>query len=510
MSANPIIPGFHPDPSICRVGDDYYVVTSSFEWFPGVPIFHSRDLVHWRQLGHVCHSLDLDGVRPSGGIYAPTLRHHDGVFYMVTTLMDEPGNFLVTSTSPEGPWSEPVWFPEARGFDPSLFFDDDGRCWMHGSREREDKTYPGDTEIWLRELDLASLKLVGEEYVIWTPHLRGGIWTEGPHIYRAHGWYYLVTSEGGTAEDHAVMVARSRMVTGPYEGNSRNPVLTHRHLGLRHPITSTGHPDLVETPSGEWWSVLLATRPYGGTDSTPLEMSAVRREHGYNLGRETFLTRVTWEDEWPVFDQVTPAFTGPSLPVHRWPAGPSCDHFDRLAPEWQFLRTPRETFWSVGDGLTLKVRPPALTERGNPSLVARPQTDIDFAAHTELTFSPGRGEHAGLALIQNDDFHIRLSLRPDGLELVHRAEGIDTLIAWADASGGRVWLGFEAWGQSYQARYALSPGDWLPLGPPVDGRILSSTVAGGFIGTMIALYATSEGRTSSNSAAFAWFDYRAL
>ncbi|MEU8384095.1 glycoside hydrolase family 43 protein [Streptosporangium sp. NPDC048865] len=580
MYANPVIPGFHPDPSVCRVGADHYLVTSSFEWFPGVPIFHSRDLVHWRQLGHVLDrpsQLDLDGVRPSGGIYAPTIRHHQGVFYMITTLMDEPGNFLVTATDPAGPWSDPVWFPETRGFDPSLFFDDDGRAWMTGTRPRDTERYAGDSEIWLREFDPATLKLLGEEHVIWEAAQRGGVWCEGPHIYRAGAHYYLLTSEGGTAEDHAVMVARAERVTGPYHGNPRNPVLTHRHLGLRHPITSVGHPDLVRNAEGEWWSVLLATRPYGppaggrppaesaGSPVTPTgrpsgesadlpggpsgagasvpglhatrshtgsagsagsaesrgdsvddqpTTAAVRASKGYNLGRETFLTRVRWEDDWPVFDQVEPYAQAPSTPVRRWPATPACDHFDapRLAPVWNHLRTPREPYWSLADSrLILRARPQTLRERSAPSLVARRQQHISFAAHTVMEFRPRGKECAGLVLFQNDDFHITLVLTAHGLELTRRSGGTDTLLARADVvPAGPLWLGVEAHGQDYQARYALRPGEWTDLAAPVDGRVLGSTVAGGFTGAMIGLYASSNGHESTGTAAFDWFEYLPL
>ncbi|MEV7971031.1 glycoside hydrolase family 43 protein, partial [Sphaerisporangium sp. NPDC088356] len=309
--SNPILPGFYPDPSICRVGDDYYLVTSTFEWFPGVPIFHSRDLVHWRQIGHVldrASQLPVDGIRPSGGVYAPTLRHHDGVFYMITTLVDglmETGNFLVTATDPAGPWSEPYWLPDTEGFDPSLFFDDDGRAWAHGTRPARPSLYEGHTEVWLRELDLDGMKLVGQEHVLWEGAVKGAVWAEGPHIYKVDGTYYLLASEGGTEHDHALSVARADTVTGPYTGNPRNPVLTHRNLGRDHPIVGTGHGDLVQTPGGEWWMVLLAMRPYGG--------------YHYNLGRETFLTPVRWEDGWPVPGPVELTAEGPDLRPHRWP-----------------------------------------------------------------------------------------------------------------------------------------------------------------------------------------------
>ncbi|WP_344936001.1 glycoside hydrolase family 43 protein [Sphaerisporangium flaviroseum] len=505
--SNPILPGFHPDPSICRVRDDYYLVTSTFEWFPGVPIFHSRDLVHWRRIGHVldrASQLPVDGIRPSGGIYAPTLRHHEGVFYMITTLVDglmESGNFLVTATDPAGPWSEPYWLADSEGFDPSLFFDDDGRVWAHGCRPARPQRYEGHTEVWLRELDLDGMKLLGEEHVLWDGAVKGAVWAEGPHIYKIGKTYYLLVSEGGTDHDHALSVARAQNVTGPYAGSPRNPILTHRNLGRDHPIVGTGHADLVQTPGGEWWMVLLAMRPYGG--------------HHYNLGRETFLTRVRWEDGWPVAGPVELTAEGPDLPPHRWPAAPACDNFDatRLAPHWNHLRTPREPYWTLTERpghLRLRGRPESLTEWTNPSLIARRQQHENFAVHAAMEFTPENDERAGLALVQNDDFHILLVMTTSGLVVIRREAGVDRVLVRADVPPGRIWLGVEAHGQEYQMSYATSPGEWKPLGEPVDGRVLSSSVAGGFIGAYIGMYLSGEGNPTGTAADFDWFEYLPL
>lgn len=504
---NPILPGFHPDPSICRVDDDYYLVTSTFEWFPGVPIFHSRDLVNWLQIGHVldrASQLPIDGIRPSGGIYAPTLRHHDGVFYLITTLVDglmESGNFLVTATDPAGPWSEPYWLTDTEGFDPSLFFDDDGRAWAHGTRPARPSAYEGHMEIWLRELDLDGMKPVGDDHVLWEGAVRGAIWAEGPHIYKIDGSYYLLVSEGGTAHEHALSVARADTVTGPYSGSPRNPILTHRNLGLGHPIVGTGHADLVQTPDSEWWMVLLAMRPYGG--------------YHYNLGRETFLTRVTWENGWPVPGRVELEAEGPGLPRYPCPAPPACDNFDapRLAPQWNHLRTPREPYWTLTERpghLRLRGRPESLTEWTNPGLVARRQQHIDFAVHAAMEFTPAGEERAGLALIQNDDHHILLVMTTRGLVVSRREAGAERVLVRADVPPGRLWLGVEAHGQEYQMSYATEPGAWRPLGEPVDGRVLSTTVAGGFIGAYIGMYFSAEGTPSGNIADFDWFEYLPL
>jgi xylan 1,4-beta-xylosidase len=511
---NPILSGFYPDPSICRVGDDYYLVSSTFEYFPGLPIFHSRDLVNWRQIGHVLDrpsQLPLDGVRPSGGLYAPTIRYSQGVFYVINTLVDgtaKSGNFIVTAADPAGPWSEPYWLDNAPGFDPSLFFDDDGKAWYTGTRLKADSNFAqGRTEIWLQELDLANMRLVREAHVIWDGAAKDAVWSEAPHIYKIQGRYYLLTAEGGTAHHHAVSVARSAVITGPYEGNRGNPILTHRHLGLDYPIVGTGHADLVDTPSGEWWAVLLAMRPYGG--------------YYYNLGRETFLAPVRWEDGWPIVSpgtgRVEFSYLAPKLPQQRWPAVPARDHFDRptLAPHWFFLRTPRDEFWSLSEHpgyLRLRLRPQRLAERTNPSFVGRRQQHIHFSARTALEFTPQtEQECAGLAVVQNNDFHFCLVVTrrtEPVVRLIKRANGVEEVLAEQPLAAGRCYLKVEAHEQAYSFYAASKQNQWQAVAENVDGRILSTPVAGGFVGAVIALYASSNGEPSANHADFDWFEYR--
>lgn len=513
---NPILTGFYPDPSICRVGEDYYLVTSTFEYFPGLPIFHSRDLVHWRQIGHVLDrpsQLPLDGVRPSGGLYAPTLRYHHGLFYMINTLVSgtiQSGNFIVTATDPAGPWSEPYWLEGAAGIDPSLFFDDDDRAWYTGARLKEDSDFKkGQTEIWLQELDLENMRLVGEQYVIWDGAVKNAVWSEAPHLYKIDGRYYLLTAEGGTAHHHSVVVARSDTITGPYEGNRGNPILTHRHLGLDYPIVGTGHGDLVQTQNGEWWMVLLAMRPYGG--------------YYYNLGRETFLVPVRWEDGWPIVSpgigRVEFTYPAPDLPDHAWPIVPERDDFDRpiLAPEWFFLRTPREDFWSLKDRsgwLRLRLRPERLSERVNPSFVGRRQQHIHFNAQTLMEFTPhAANECAGLALVQNNDFHfcfVVTQTHQPVVRLIKRAAGVEEILAEHPIQAGRIYLKVEAHEQDYSFYAANDPEARQPVAEGIDGRLLSTPVAGGFVGAVIALYASSDGRPSTNHADFDWFDYTGL
>ena len=513
---NPILPGFYPDPSICRVGDDYYLVTSTFEYFPGVPIFHSRDLVHWLQIGHVLDrpsQLNLDGVPQSYGIFAPTLRYHDGLFYMVTTLADPQRvfhNFIVTAEKPEGPYSEPYFLNDAPGIDPSLFFDDDGRAWYTGNRNpmNADHRVSAKREIWLQELDLKVMQLVGEKYVLWDGITRGEEVPEAPHLYKVDGDYILLVAEGGTYLTHMVTVARSETLTGTYKSNPRNPILTHKHLGVDAPIINTGHADMVQTPSGEWWMVVLASRPNGGCF--------------YNLGRETFLVPMRFEEGFPLvnpgkgvieFDHPVP-----DLPEQRWPAPPACDHFEgeSLALCWNFLRTPRETFWSLSERpgyLRLKLRAEKLSDYANPSFIGRRLQHFDFAARTPLEFTPANAhESAGLVLIQNAHYHFRFvaTLNAAGeavVRLEQRANDVETVIAERVVSAGRLYLKVEAVGMDYSFAFATVSEQWQTLTEKVDGRILSTTVAMGFTGVYIGLYASSNGEISENVADFDYFEY---
>ena len=505
---NPILSGCYPDPSICRVGEDYYLVTSSFEYFPGLPIFHSRDLIHWHQIGHVldrASQLDLDGIRPSAGLYAPTIRHHNGTFYVINTLVDGKtgsGNFVVTATQPQGPWSEPYWL-DADGIDPSLLFDD-GKCWYVGTHLNEEGHYKGHTEIFLQELDLEKMKLVGEQTVLWDGAVKGVVWAEAPHIYKVNGWYYLMIAEGGTAHHHAVTIVRSKHITGPYETYRGNPILTHRHLGLDYPIVGTGHADLVETQNGEWWAVLLAMRPYGG--------------YYYNLGRETFLVPVRWEDEFPIFSpgtgRVEFEYPAPNLPEQVWDTPPARENFNdtTLAYHWNFLRTPREEFYSLSERpgfLRLKVRPQHLCEQSNPSFVGRRQGHIDFTAQTEFEFTPQAGECAGLVLVQNNDFHFRFVVAHENETVIHlikRSHGKDETLATQSVPAGRYTLKVAAHEQDYNFYFSTN-GQWQMLAENIDGRILSTPVAGGFVGAYIAMYASSNGQPSDNHADFDWFEY---
>jgi alpha-N-arabinofuranosidase len=387
---NPVISGCFPDPSICRVGNDYYTVHSTFEYFPGVPVMHSKDLVHWRLIGYCLtrkSQLPLDKVRASGGIYAPTIRYHDGTFYMVTTNVDGGGNFYVTAKNPAGPWSEPVWL-DSSGMDPSLFFDDDGKVYYIRHEGQ------GDGYIAQRIFNLETGKLEGPLTKIWGG--TGGIWAEGPHMYKINGKYFLMISEGGTSYGHSVTVARSDSPWGPFESDPNNPILTHRNLP-NHPIQVVGHADMVETPDG-WWLVCLGVRPQGG------------RFH--HIGRETFLAPVAFNKAgWPVVNKngtIELTMPAPKLPQHIWPKLPARDNFDSktLALQWNYLRNPNQADYSLTERpgfLRLNGSAVTISDKDSPAFVGQRQTDFNCVASTLLEFDPNsENEEAGLVVRGND------------------------------------------------------------------------------------------------------------
>lgn len=501
---NPLLPGCHPDPSICRVGDDYYLVTSTCEYWPGLPVFHSRDLVSWEQVGHVVDrpgQVDYDGIASSGGLYAPTLRHHDGLFWLVCTLVDQNdatrgGNFLMTATDPAGPWSDPVWL-DSDGIDPSIFFDDDGRVWLHGTRLAREPQWHDQTEVWVRELDPVTRTLVGPETVVWNGALKDVVWAEGPHLYKVDGAYYLLAAEAGTEFHHAVSVARAGAVTGPYVGNKGNPVLTHRHLGRGSAVVGVGHADLVQAADGTWWAVLLGMRTYGG--------------YHYPLGRETFLVPVTWEDGWPVFapglgrvpDEVEVPF------ALGWPLGSSQGGTSGVVrPDdlrWTSLRRPAADFAVPDeDGWDLTMRPTTLADPFTPAFLGLRQQHVDVDVRAVLDAPAVLGEEVGVAIRQSEADHVRFfvtgSTRGRSAVAVHRQSGIDTTLGSAPIAGnGAVTLTVEARGPEYRL-LAATDDEVLVQVATADARTLDSVATGGFLGLWIGVYATSNGCPTSTVA----------
>lgn len=501
---NPVLTGFSPDPTSCVVGEDFYLATSTFSYFPGVPIYHSRDLVNWTQIGNILDresQVNLNGVTHSNGIFAPTLRYHNGVFYMITTNVPKGGNFIVTATDPSGPWSEPYFLKNAPGIDPSLFFDDDGRCYYTGTRENpEGARYNGDWEVWLQELDLNTMQLTGVSTKIWKGAMNNVIWPEGPHLYKYEGYYYLMIAEGGTGFDHAVTVARSRDIAGPYKGNPRNPIVTHRHLGHAYPVRNVGHGDLIQTSDGKWYMTCLASRPYDGYS---------------NLGRETFLAEVTWEDGWPVVN----AGHGTLLmeQEHKLTLEPverktKYEFKDKLDMAFLSLRNPQPKFYAIENGLLrMNALEYTLCDLTTPSYIGLRQQSMWYDLNTKMTFSPELdGEEAGLAIMQNDSYNIRFVYgMSDGkkvLKVVTCEKKSDKVEKVLELDADKLYLKIRQERQNLSFHYSLDGEEYHEVVSNINASILSTEVAGGFVGCTMGMYVTSSGNKSSNSADFEWLE----
>lgn len=486
------------------------MVHSSFAYFPGLPVFHSRDLAHWEQLGNVlCRQsqLPLQGAGHSQGLFAPTIRYYGGRFYVICTNVSGGGNFIVTAQDPAGPWSEPYYLPEADGIDPSLFFDEDGKCYYIGTHPNPAGCrYDGDWYIWIRELDLKRMELVGEVHNVWNGAMRGVHWPEGPHLYRKDGYYYIVHAEGGTGPEHAVAVCRSRELYGPYENCFCNPILTHRHLGKAYPVQYAGHADLVGTAAGEWYMVLLAVRPLEGFTT---------------MGRETFLAKVTWENDWPVVNPGVGRLTDTvEIALPPWqPAGHTqeqgeeggrqCYDFtsqEKLGSEFLFLRNPSERLYTLEKrGLCLAFGTATLREKDSPSYIAVRQRHHRFCVQTRLdTRNLTDKRRAGIALVQSNEYHLRAELSRSGEKL--RAQvilcggGQDTVLCDTVLVRREPWAELQLTVNGLMADMALLDGAsaggsgeiaGLVQGLPI--RSLSTEVAGGFVGCTVGMYAVADG-----------------
>lgn len=497
---NPVIRGMNPDPSVCRVGDDYYLVTSTFEYFPGLPVYHSRDLVHWELIGH---ALDRDSNAPLtgaasgvGGNYAPTLRHHDGTFYLACTNYGGQGSrgvFYVTATDPAGPWSDPVWMGQWY-VDPSLSFEDGIMYWLTPDNNGSFLlgTWDPDRLRWIQPPRKIAAGL-------------GASSPEGPHLYRRDGWWYLMSAEGGTGYQHREVVQRSRSPWGPYEPSPYGDVLSNRKK-TRVPFQAIGHADLVELPDGSWWAVCLGIRPVQGT-----------RNH--HLGRETFLAPVEWTaDGWPVGGNkglVDGEFPVPPLAPRPWPALPERDDFDapRLSGVWNFLRNPREEDWSLTERpgfLRLHGSDLTFDTTDSPAFTGQRQTGHRMEATARLEFEPRTdGDEAGLVVRATDTHHMDLAvLRREGrkmaqLRLVQKDK---TVIAGTlPLPEGPVILSIQTDPEEYRF-LAGGEGREPELVGTGPTRMVSTEVAGGFTGVCLGMYATGNGEMCTVPADFDWFD----
>ena len=485
---NPVIPGFHPDPSVCRVGDTFVLATSSFTYFPGVPIFRSQNLVDWTQVGNALggpSQLDLSATTGSSsyGICAPTLRHHGGRFWMITTVFSRSDsgrvrtdNFFVTAADAEGPWSEPVRVA-IRGIDPDLAWDAEGICWVH---------YSGWQRIERCRIDPDSGEVLEGPDVTWSG--TGLQYPEAPHLFEREGTWYLLIAEGGTERGHAVSIARGPSPTGPWEGCPANPVL--RHSGLLNPIQNTGHADLVEAADGSWWMVLLATRPRGETP-------------GYHvLGRETFLAPVKWVDGWPVVGPLELGRTGPVPAIER-------DDFDEpvLHPRWLAVRQPPAAVSSLSE------RPGWLTLVGgeglnspSPAFIGRRQQHE--RCRVRALVEAGDAAEAGLTVRMDERHHYDVAIVGDRVVATSAVGPVVAAVRDAPARSSLV-LVIEmrepttGGPDDVVLGYEDDRGSFIELAT-LDGRYLSTEVASGMLGRVIGMYAVG------GSATFDWFEYSAV
>ena len=538
---NPILPGSYPDPSICRVGNDFYIVNSSFEYYPGLPIHHSTDLVNWELVGYGLNREEqctgknnLVDVQSRGGIHAPTIRYHDGTFYIITTNVYSPIektlptkfiNFIITANDVKGPWSDPHIIDGAPGIDPDIFFDDDGKVYYVGT---QDITQPNDNgigEIWVQQLDLKEWKLIGERKAVWRGAC-GGCCVEGPHMYKKNGTYYLMVAEGGTSYNHAVMIAASEKITGPFESNPRNPILTSRHLSKNNWVHSTGHADLVELSDGRWYMVALGIRN--------------DKEGTSNMGRETHLMPVEWEQAiarweevhpgvWEPVEYLWPVVSPETGKVERYSKLPFAykaqkyndafiDNFDspNLDLEWNFRRVPLQNTYILTDRkgyLRLYLKPDTIKERGRCSLMGIRQKESDFEYSASMNFLPQKNNaEAGISIFQQDDSYINFTITKEAgknsLKLgvaeqnkvahVFKKEVIDNF-------KGEIIFKVKSMDDKYTYFYSIDKGNtFISFAETGVDHILSK----GYTGAYFGIYATGNTFNIAEYADFDWIQYK--
>lgn len=518
---NPVLAGFHADPSVCRAGDDFYLVNSTFQYFPGVPVFHSKDLIHWEQVGNCLtrpSQVDLKGTDGNSGIYAPTIRYHEGRFYMVTTVFPSRRHFYVWTDNPAGEWSEPIVIDFAIGScDPTLFWDE-GKCyflWKEG-------------DIKICEIDVATGKQLGEIHHLGTG--LGGRYPEGPHIYKKDGYYYLLLAEGGTEHGHHVNILRSRSLFGSYEPNPGNPILSHFNMKMQNsPIQGLGHADLVQGTDGSWWMICLGYRTSGYLQHV--------------MGRETMLAPVKWEaSEWPVVNgdgtlQIDiQCQTLPLVPMAQEPVREEFNYVKRNAPAdsyhsiglpmgWMSLCNPDYTKYSLTERKGfLRLRPNTidLSETASPTFVARRQTELSFTATalfdlSHLTEAPVAEENgkacssmqAGITAYAAPLNHYDVvAERRNGklfVKSVVRLGQTSHSEKELPLSGDRAYLRITSDKDFYYMQVSSDGTNYTTLAK-MEYRFLSTETIGGFTGVMLGLFTQCKEQTDGY-VDVDWFEY---
>lgn len=527
---NPILPGFYPDPTIVTNGKgDYYLATSTFTYLPGVPLFHSNDLVNWKQIGHILEResqvANCEGHDVSRGIFAPALAYNPATetYYMITTNVNAgTGNFYVKTQDPAAGWSDPIYLPSILGIDPSIFIDEDGKAYVVNNDDAPNNKpeYPGHRTVRIQELDLSTDQCVGERKIIinkgWNPAEKP-VWCEAPHIYKINGYYYLMTAEGGTSTWHSEVMYRSKSVWGPYEPCKRNPFLTQRTLDPNRPdpVTCAGHADIVKTPEGDWWCVFLACRPVAGEDYE-------------NLGREVFMLPLTWDEEgWPVMtgqDKIIPQVVenGPAKRGEEVTFGnfTKTDNFDgqELGMEWVTLRKKIEDLYSFSEypgWLALKESPVTAREKSAPAMILHRLCHHNFEATTSMRYQPVEaGDAAGMVLYKDQDHYafLALTLDANGKPVVElqeveaakqpeypgndksREELASDIQVLATCPCTDTKIDMQITSDGYNFKFAYRPTgttEWITVGA-VPAHKFSTRDTGGFCGTMVGLHCVGK------------------
>ena len=536
---NPIISGAHPDPSICRVGDDFYIVNSSFEYFPGLPIHHSKDLVNWELIGYGLHredqcngKMNLVDVQSDGGIHAPTIRYHKGTFYIITTNVYNSGdgspglmrNFIITAKNPSGPWSKPYIIEGAPGIDPDIFFDDNGKVYFTGTHSPGDMNANGIGEIWIQELDIKKWKLIGNRHTVWDGIF--GCCTEGPHIYKEHGLYYLLVAEGGTGKNHAVMIAASEDILGPYEENQRNPILTTRHLSNEYFVNSTGHADMIELEDGRWYMVSLGIRnDIGG---------------GSNMNRETFLAPMKWEptivkweqvseDKWEPLRYLFPVVAPLTGKMERFTPLPFTDkpqyinntivddfQDENLDLRWTFIRVPENKTYSLFENpgfLRLYSKPGIIEDRKRFSFVGFRQKESDFEFEVKMKFIPKNNEvEAGVIHYQMEYNYLanlvtktkkKFFLEQRLKEKEKKAVTLKKVLL--KNYNGHIIFKLISKRDKHDFYYSLDNGLNFILYNSIDAI---KTLDWNYTGSLLGFYTTSNGKVTQDYADYDWVRYK--